>query len=197
MNTAFRHCYSLAVKGFSPFSGANHALQRQAPISSKKFYCLHLLCSSKSNRSFSMTDCSSAKECSQNQRAFQRFLRKTRLTVRSRFRFMASFLSQNEVFDFALRQWSLQPCLRACFKIPRGAVFGEKAGWQGTTKENILGGSSTEEQRSQAAFCPSTLRAAGLLAVGCVDSVLTAHCGDARTSPSLPHAQNPSPQRLA
>ncbi|MBM3841190.1 MAG: hypothetical protein FJ398_25200, partial [Verrucomicrobia bacterium] len=42
--------------------------------------------------------------------------------------------------------------LRACPKIPRGPVFAPKAGWRGATKENILPGSSTEEQRSQAAF---------------------------------------------
>ncbi|MBM3837619.1 MAG: hypothetical protein FJ398_06590, partial [Verrucomicrobia bacterium] len=51
-----------------------------------------------------------------------------------RFGFLASFL------------------LRACPKIPRGPVFAPKAGWRGATKENILPGSSTEEQRSQAAF---------------------------------------------
>ncbi|MBM3838416.1 MAG: hypothetical protein FJ398_10695, partial [Verrucomicrobia bacterium] len=42
--------------------------------------------------------------------------------------------------------------VRACPKIPRGPVFAPKAGWRGATKENILPGSSTEEQRSQAAF---------------------------------------------
>src|SRR5687767_4357632 len=52
--------------------------------------------------------------------------------------------------------------LRACFKIPWGPVFGEKAGWRGATKENIPSGSLTEEQQSQAAFSPKTLRAAGL-----------------------------------
>ncbi|MBM3839178.1 MAG: hypothetical protein FJ398_14665, partial [Verrucomicrobia bacterium] len=45
-----------------------------------------------------------------------------------------------------------QGALRACPKIPRGPVFAPKAGWRGATKENILPGSSTEEQRSQAAF---------------------------------------------
>ncbi|MBM3840783.1 MAG: hypothetical protein FJ398_23055, partial [Verrucomicrobia bacterium] len=58
--------------------------------------------------------------------------------------------------------------LRACPKIPRGLVFAPKAGWRGATKENILPGSSTEEQRSQAAFGAKTLRAAGLLSVACV-----------------------------
>ncbi|EEF60085.1 hypothetical protein Cflav_PD3144 [Pedosphaera parvula Ellin514] len=58
--------------------------------------------------------------------------------------------------------------IRACFKIMEGAVFGQKAGWQGATKENIPGGSSTEEQRSQTAFCAKTLRAAVLLAAACV-----------------------------
>src|SRR5713101_8130447 len=45
-------------------------------------------------------------------------------------------------------------CLRACLETTRGAVFVEKAGWRGATKENIPGGSSTEEQRSQTAFSP-------------------------------------------
>jgi hypothetical protein len=76
--------------------------------------------------------------------------------------------------------------VRACLKIPRGSVFGQKAGWQGATKEDILGGSSTEEQRSQTAFCPQTLRAAGLLPVAGVGSFLTARFGDARNSPSWP-----------
>src|SRR6185436_3435788 len=58
------------------------------------------------------------------------------------------------------------------------------------TKENILHGSSTEEQRSQAAFCAKTLRAAGLLPVAGVGSVLTARCGDARTSPPWPRPKS-------
>ena len=52
---------------------------------------------------------------------------------------------------------------RACPKIPKGPVFAEKTEWRGATKENIPSGSSTEEQRSQAAFSAKTLRAAGLL----------------------------------
>src|SRR5260370_17641027 len=52
--------------------------------------------------------------------------------------------------------------LRACFKISRGPVFGQKA-VSGATKVNIPGGSSTEEQRSQTAFCPQTLLPAALL----------------------------------
>ncbi|MBM3837061.1 MAG: hypothetical protein FJ398_03710, partial [Verrucomicrobia bacterium] len=46
---------------------------------------------------------------------------------------------------------SIPSQLRACPKIPRGPVFAPKAGWRGATKENILPGSSTEEQRSQKA----------------------------------------------
>jgi hypothetical protein len=38
--------------------------------------------------------------------------------------------------------------LRACLKIRNSAVFEPQAGWRGATKENIPGGSSTEEQRS-------------------------------------------------
>src|SRR5260370_11673686 len=82
--------------------------------------------------------------------------------------------------------------LRACLETMRGAVLGEKAGWRGATKENIPGGSSTEEQRSQTAFSAKTLRAAGLLPVAGVDSFLTARSGDARVSP--PWAQ---PKSLA
>src|SRR6266851_8476633 len=80
--------------------------------------------------------------------------------------------------------------LRACLETTRGAVFGEKAGWRGATKENIPGGSSTEEQRSQTAFSPKTLRAAGLLSVAGVDSFLTARCGDARNSPPWPQPKS-------
>ena len=80
--------------------------------------------------------------------------------------------------------------LRACFKIPWGPVFAEKAAWRGATKENIPGGSSTEEQRSQAAFSAKTLRAAGLLSAACVGSALTARCGD-----GLPKANESGAQR--
>src|SRR5713226_4613683 len=79
---------------------------------------------------------------------------------------------------------------RACLETTRGAVFGEKAGWRGATKENIPGGSSTEEQRSQTAFSPKTLRAAGLLSVAGVGSFLTARCGDARHSPPWPQPKS-------
>jgi len=80
--------------------------------------------------------------------------------------------------------------LRACLKTRKGAVFGPRAGWRGATKENIPRGSSTEEQRSQAACGEKTLRAAALLPVGFVGSVLTARCGDARTSPPRPQPKS-------
>src|SRR5216683_145909 len=80
--------------------------------------------------------------------------------------------------------------LRACLETTRGAVFGEKAGWRGATKENIPGESSTEEQRSQTAFSAKTLRAAGLLSVAGVGSVVTARCGDASTSPPWPQPKS-------
>src|SRR5436190_18839417 len=80
--------------------------------------------------------------------------------------------------------------LRACLKIRKGAVFAPEAGWRGATKENIPRGSSTEEQRSQPACGAITLRAAGLLPVGFVGSVLTARCGDARTSPPRPQSKS-------
>jgi len=71
----------------------------------------------------------------------------------------------------------------------RGALFSRKRP-AGATKENIPGGSSTEEQRSQTAFCPKTLRAAGLLPVASVGSFLTARCGDARNSPPWPQPKS-------
>src|SRR5712691_11015429 len=80
--------------------------------------------------------------------------------------------------------------LGACLETTRGAVFGEKAGWRGATKENIPGGSSTEEQRSQTAFSAKTLRAAGLLSVAGVGSFLTARCGDARNLPPWPQPKS-------
>src|SRR6266446_1476432 len=80
--------------------------------------------------------------------------------------------------------------LRACLETTRGAVFGEKAGWRGATKENIPGGSSTEEQRSQTAFSAKTLQAAGLLSVAGVGSFLTARCGDAWNSPPWPQPKS-------
>jgi hypothetical protein len=80
--------------------------------------------------------------------------------------------------------------LRACLKIRKGAVFSPRAGWRGATKENILYGSSTEEQRSQPACGEKTLRAAGLLPVGFAGSALTARCGDTRTSPPRPQPKS-------
>ncbi|EEF57710.1 hypothetical protein [Pedosphaera parvula] len=53
-----------------------------------------------------------------------------------------------------------------------GAVFAQKAGWQGATRENIPGESSTEEQLSQATFSAKSLLAAVLLAAACVGSAL-------------------------
>jgi len=84
----------------------------------------------------------------------------------------------------------LPSLLRACLKIPRGAVFEQRAEWRGATRENTLHGSSTEEQRRQAALCSKTLRAAGLLFVGRVGSVVTAHYGDAPPSPPCPQPKS-------
>jgi hypothetical protein len=80
--------------------------------------------------------------------------------------------------------------LRAYLKTTRGAVFAEKAGWRGATKENIPRGSSTEEQRSRAAFSTKTLRAAGLLSVAGVGSVVTARYRDAPPSPPMPQKKS-------
>lgn len=82
--------------------------------------------------------------------------------------------------------------LRACLKIRRGAVFAEKTGWRGATKENIPGGSSTEEQRSQPAFSAKNLRAAGLLFAPALARPLQPAAGMARASPPWPTAKIPS-----
>ncbi len=70
-----------------------------------------------------------------------------------------------------------------------------KVGRQGATKENIPGGSSTEEQRSQPAFPAKTRRALGLLQFARVGSALTARRGDpswpVRHGPALAHAKIP------
>ncbi|WP_040547838.1 hypothetical protein [Pedosphaera parvula] len=77
-----------------------------------------------------------------------------------------------------------------------GAVFAPKAGWQGATKENIPGGSSTEEQRRQAAFGAKTLRAAVLLAAACVGSALTARLGGCSGLAALAAAKIPNRSTL-
>src|SRR3989442_15739744 len=97
----------------------------------------------------------------------------------------------DDAMIFALQKF------RACLETTRGAVFGEKAGWRDATKENIPGGSSTEEQRSQTAFSAKTLRAAGLLSVAGVGSFLTARCGDARNSPPWPQPRSLAAAPLA
>lgn len=94
-------------------------------------------------------------------------------------------LHEKRAMKFARR--TLSKRIRACLKIPSGAVFEQKAGWRGATKENTPCGSSTEEQRSQTAFCSKTLRAVGLLALTRVGSVVTARSGDAPTSPPWPN----------
>jgi hypothetical protein len=86
---------------------------------------------------------------------------------------------------------------RACLKTTRGDVFEGKAGWRGATRENIPGGSSTEEQRSQTVFPSKTLRAAGLLAVVGVGSVLAARCGNAPARVETPSPPWPQPKSLA
>jgi hypothetical protein len=85
---------------------------------------------------------------------------------------------------------------KSLFENYEGDVFEGKAGWRGATKENIPGGSSTEEQQSQTAFPSKTLRAAGLLAVPGVGLVVAARCGDALArveTPSPPWPQPKSP----
>src|SRR5713101_8023160 len=86
---------------------------------------------------------------------------------------------------------------KSLFGNYEGAVFGEKAGWRGATKEALR--AATTEQlrrhsragRSQTAFSPKTLRAAGLLSVAGVDSFLTARCGRcARPKPPWPQPKS-------
>jgi hypothetical protein len=71
-----------------------------------------------------------------------------------------------------------------------GPFFAEKAEWRGATKENIPGGFSTEEPRSQTAFSAKTLRAAGLLPAAGVGSAVTARSGDAPASPPWPQPKS-------
>ena len=61
-------------------------------------------------------------------------------------------------------------------RVPHGGISPDSSAWVATA-------SPSEEQRSQRACCAKTLRAAGLSAVGCVGSVLTAPCQDVQTSP--------------
>ena len=86
---------------------------------------------------------------------------------------------------------------RAWLKTPRRAVFGEKAVWRGATKKNTPRGSSTEEHRSQTAFCAKTLWAAGLLPLGGVGLVVTARCGDPPTAPPCPQPKSLAAARRA
>jgi len=69
------------------------------------------------------------------------------------------------------------------FKLIGDAVFEEKAGWRGATKENPPRGASTEEQQSQAALFSKILRTAGLLAASFVVATVIARCGDTPAAP--------------
>ena len=84
----------------------------------------------------------------------------------------------------------MKQSLRDCLKIRSGAVFGARAEWQGARKENILHGSSTDEQRRQPALATKTLRAAGLLIFGFVVAGVTARCGDAPPTPPRPKSKS-------
>jgi len=64
--------------------------------------------------------------------------------------------------------------LGACFKIRRRACFRAKGRMARRDEGAYPQRSVTEEQRSQTAFCPKTLRAAGLSPVAGVGSFLTA-----------------------
>ena len=82
--------------------------------------------------------------------------------------------------------------LRACFKIRRGPVFAEKAGWLGAPNEHTRPWSVSEKQRRQPAFSAKTRRAAALLAGAGVAEAVTARGGDAPAS-----APWPQPKSLA
>ena len=82
--------------------------------------------------------------------------------------------------------------LRAYLKIGRDSVFAEKARWRGVRKENIPGGSATDEQRSQMAFSAKTRRAAVLLPAACVGSAVTARWQGCSGLAALAAAKIPS-----
>src|SRR5690348_7850800 len=73
--------------------------------------------------------------------------------------------------------------LRACLKIVRDAVFVEKAVWRGATKDPAMAGPGGPRH---CAFSAKTLRAAALLPVAFVGSVLAARFEGAWTSPPRP-----------
>ena len=122
--------------------------------------------------------------------------------MRSRFAIHSQVIVVSALSLSAIRAFALSPLarlsnspllparLRACFKIPWGPVFAEKAEWRGATREHTQDGSVTEEQRSQAAFSAKTLRAAVLLAVARVGSPVTARFGDAPASPPWPQPKS-------
>jgi len=80
---------------------------------------------------------------------------------------------------------------RAWLKIPKGAVFRERMAGE-APQEHTPCGSATVEQRSLTAFSAKTIRAAGLLALPGVGSVLTARCGDAPPSPPWSKPKSPA-----
>src|SRR5712664_876144 len=92
---------------------------------------------------------------------------------------VSEWIKEFETHDF-VRPADTPDHLEPVWKL-RGALFSGKRP-DGATKENIPGGSSTEEQRSQTAFSAKTLRAAGLLSVAGVGSFLTARCGALRAA---------------
>jgi transposase len=86
--------------------------------------------------------------------------------------------------------------VRACLKKGRRPVFVPKPVWLGATREHTRPGSVTEEQQRPTGLGAKTLRAAVLLSVGFVGSVLTARSGDARTSPPRPPPKSPAAGHL-
>jgi hypothetical protein len=86
----------------------------------------------------------------------------------------------------AWNQASSEPVL----KLGVGLFSRKRPGGEAQRGSIPARGAVTEAQRSQRAFCAKTLRAAGLLPVACVDSFLTARCGDARNSSPWPQPKS-------
>ena len=84
------------------------------------------------------------------------------------------------------------------FKVLGDAVFEEKAGWRGVTKENTLYGSSTEEQQSQTIFPQKSFGRQVFQLASFVVVAVIARCGDTPATPPRcqPKSLAAAPQAL-
>ena len=89
---------------------------------------------------------------------------------------------------FRGKDWMARRDKRDCEARPRTTHFGA-SDWQGLGSPYPQW-SPTEEQRSQPARSPKTLRAAGLLSAAGVGAAVTARCGDAPASPPWPQPKS-------